>query len=142
MSIPTVGVDFHRPARVVDESEDCNICYSHTDPKGSRKFSVEDGNPTHFFHESCITAWAIKSDTCPICRRKINSINGKMVDYVPATTMEQLASSIMIFAAVFFVGGLLLALKGIMSGLLVSLFMMTVFFGASAFQKAPQIPRG
>jgi hypothetical protein len=58
-----------------DESSFCPIC---EDQK------VDISLPcSHFFCEKCINNWIIKSDTCPLCRIKLEKSTGTTPDMTP-----------------------------------------------------------
>ena len=51
-------------------NEDCPICLKQLKKSGSTKTSCG-----HSFHEQCLTTWFMTSNTCPMCRTKLEESN-------------------------------------------------------------------
>ena len=50
----------------------CSICF---EPLNSRYYNNTTTSCSHTFHSTCINTWVTYSNTCPICRSLITSMN-------------------------------------------------------------------
>jgi len=45
--------------------DECNICREKDNEKDNKMYTLICG---HVFHSKCIESWAVKKNTCPVCR--------------------------------------------------------------------------